>query len=395
MKKITLIAIILIVDVIIGAIVVYNLRVVNTLRGTGNESTATSFLFDVIGREPLTTPQSSTVDKPDTEDSGVQPIPGLSRPILELFSPLPDKSTPTGYQITDELVHLGRILFYDPRLSASQKISCNTCHLLDEYGVDHRTLSMGHDENLADRNSPTVYNSAFHFKQFWDGRSNSVEEQAIEPILSSREMNMKTPENVMQVLRSIPEYADLFAAAYPGQLDPFTLENVAKALGAFERGLIIPSRVDAFINGDYTILTEQEQRGMATFARIGCARCHNGATIGGQSYQKLGDIIPYPVEDQGLFEITGIEEDRQVFKVPSLRNVAQTAPYLHDGSISTLDEMVVFMARHQLGKELTQDQVADIIAFLKSLTGEIPTDYIDEPPLPASGIDTPDSTSSE
>ena len=371
MKKIVLIAIFLTVDIIIGSVVIYNLRVAGRLNGTTNgthsETTPTSFLFDMIGGGSLDEAQTSSEGEPYIEDSKNQPIPELSPPILELFSSLPEKSTPPDYQLTDELIHLGRILFYDPRLSASQKTSCNTCHLLDKYGVDHRSRSMGHGGNMVDRNSPTVYNSALHFRQFWDGRAASVEEQAADPILSSKEMNMGTAERVIQVLRSIPDYSNLFAAAYPNQEDPFTLDNVARALGAFERGLLIPSRVDLFIKGDYNKLTIQEQRGMATFAKIGCARCHSGATFGGQSYQRLGEIIPYPVEDQGLFRITGIEEDRQVFKVPSLRNVAQTAPYLHDGSIPTLDEMVIFMARHQLGKELTQDQVADIIAFLKSL----------------------------
>jgi len=360
--------------------VVYNLSTVASLRTSGSETT------EQFGSESLSTASDNVLSSPNPTG---EIIPELTPIILELYSPLPTQALPDDYELTDELIHLGRILFYDPRLSANQQTSCNTCHLLTQFGVDHRARSMGHDGDLVPRNSPTVYNAALHFSQFWDGRAPTVEAQAIEPILSSQEMSMETPEYVMQVLGSIPEYIELFTAAYPDQPDPFTLENVAQALGAFERGLLTPSRVDTFIQGDYTQLTLQEQQGMVSFVEVGCARCHSGTTIGGQSYQKLGEIIPYPVEDQGLYEITGREEHRQVFKVPSLRNVARTAPYLHDGSISALEEMVIFMSRHQLGKELNQTQVTDIVTFLEALTGEIPVTYIAEPPLPSSGLTTP------
>lgn len=309
-------------------------------------------------------------------------IPELAPAILTLFDPLPVEAPPANYQLTAELVTLGRVLYYDPRLSVDQRQSCNSCHPLDRYGVDGLPVSIGHDGEPVKRNAPTVYNAALHIAQFWDGRAATVEDQAKGPILNAGEMGMLDPEEVERKINSFPGYAPLFAAAFPGDPNPVTFENVAIAIAAFERRLITPARFDRFLAGDYSQLTDAEQRGLVTFAEVGCPTCHVGSTVGGLLYKKLGEKEPYPIEDEGRFLVTGSEADRYVFKVPSLRNVTQTAPYLHDGSVATLEEMVVLMARHQLGKTVTDQQVAEIITFLRTLEGEIPTAYIAPPPLP-------------
>lgn len=310
--------------------------------------------------------------------------------MLSLFAPLPEVALPTEYELTDELVDLGRMLYYEERISISQEMSCNTCHLLDNYGVDGLQFSLGHDGVPVGRNSPTVYNAALHISQFWDGRAVDVEEQAQGPILASGEMGMPDPEYVLYILSTIPGYEPLFEAAFPGDEDPLNYDNVGQAIGAFERYLLTPGRFDAFLEGDENALTAQEKRGMALFVTTGCTTCHSGVAVGGNKYEKMGVVEEYPgLEDEGRFIITGDEADMFVFKVPSLLNIAETGPYLHDGSIDDLSEMVTIMARYQLGRELTETQTEDIVAFLNALTGEIPTDFITVPEFPPSGPDTP------
>jgi cytochrome c peroxidase len=330
--------------------------------------------------------QVQAEDDPASATGGL--IPDLTPTVLSLFLPLPAEATPADYQLSEPLIGLGRTLWYDQRLSINQSQSCNTCHPLDRYGADGLPRSLGHDAQPAKRNSQTVYNAAFHVAQFWDGRSPTVEEQAKAPILSAMEMGMHSPQQVEEVLRSIPGYGPLFAAAFPGVTEPITFDNVARALGAFERRLVTPSRFDRFLAGDYSQLSPEEQRGLVTFIKTGCVTCHVGATVGGSMFRKLGEIEPYATADLGRFETTGLEADRYVFKVQSLRNVERTGPYLHDGSIQTLEEMVRLMARHQLGKQLREDEVSAIVTFLKTLTGELPADYIAPPPLPENGPET-------
>ncbi len=313
----------------------------------------------------------------------------LSPAVLSVFAPLAAVANPPDHPLTDEMVNLGRMLFYEPRLSATQDMSCNTCHLLDQYGTDKLPVSIGHIGKPVTRNSPTVYNAAFQVAQFWDGRSPTVEAQAKVPILAPGEMGMETAENVELLLRSIPGYAQPFTAAFPGEPSPVTYQNVGLAIGAFERKLSLPSRFDKFLLGDHAQLTTAEQRGLTTFITLGCTTCHMGMPIGGSLYKKLGEHEPFPTDDVGRFAVTGRPEDKYVFKVPSLRNVAQTGPYMHNGKISTLDEMVRIMARYQLGKAVTDAQVTDIVAFLNALTGDIPTTYIAQPQLPDNGPNTP------
>lgn len=306
-----------------------------------------------------------------------------------VFGVLPDEATSPENPVTEAKIVLGRTLYYDPRLSVNQDISCNTCHPLDRHGVDGEPTSAGHKGQRGVRNSPTVYNAAFHVAEFWDGRAANVEEQAKGPVLNPVEMAMPSEEAVVVVLKSIPGYAPLFAAAFPDAADPITYDNMARAIGAFERRLVTPSRFDAFLEGEEGALDAAEVAGLATFLDTGCNFCHNGPVVGGNSFQKLGVIEAYETDDPGRFAVTGVEADRKVFKVPSLRNVEKTGPWFHDGSKKALDDAIRTMARHQLGRTLSDEQVKSIHGFLASLTGEVDVEYIAMPELPESGPETP------
>lgn len=309
---------------------------------------------------------------------------------LAVFAPLPASVPGESGRVTEEAVTLGRMLYYEPRLSKSQAISCNSCHDLANYGADGQPTSDGHKGQKGDRNSPTVFNAAGHFSQFWDGRAPDVEEQAKGPVLNPVEMAMPAEANVVAVLESMPEYVDLFRKAFPKEKRPVTYDNMAKAIGAFERKLMTPSRWDTLLAGDASALTPEETVGLKAFLETGCQTCHNGALLGGTSYQKLGAAKAYPgVTDPGRFKVTKVEGDRSVFKVPSLRNVEKTGPYFHDGKVASLDKAVQDMAEFQLGKKLSPQQVKQIVVFLKVLTGRIDRDYIKPPVLPRSTASTP------
>jgi len=289
--------------------------------------------------------------------------------IKQFFEPLPAS-------IIDEeknaaLIKLGKMLYMDPRLSVNDKISCNSCHGLNNYGVDNEPTSPGHEGKRGDRNSPTTMNAALHIAQFWDGRASDVEEQALGPILNPVEMGMPNEGAVVKKLKAIDEYQALFAEAFSEEKHPFNYNNIGVAIGAFERTLLTPSRFDDFLNGDEDALNKSEKRGLKKFMHMGCANCHNGVAIGGNSYKKIGLVEPYETEDMGRYEVTGLESDKKAFKVPSLRNITQTAPYFHDGSVETLDEAIQLMAKHQLGRDHAgHGMIRDIKAFLGSLTGK-------------------------
>lgn len=322
--------------------------------------------------------------KPETR--GVAP----GSPSLAVFAPLPHAVAPESGAVNDNAVTLGRMLFYEPRLSRSQAISCDTCHPLDEYGADGRPISDGDRGQRGTRNAPTVFNAAAHFAQFWDGRAPDVEAQAKGPVLNPVEMAMPGADRAVAVLKSMPEYAALFKRAFPGEADPVTFDNMARAIGAFERGLMTPSRWDALLQGDQAALTPTELVGLQTFLDAGCQSCHNGALLGGTTYQKLGIVKPYPgSRDPGRFDVTRVPGDRGVFKVPSLRNVERTGPYFHDGSVASLDAAVRQMGEYQLGRSLGDAEVRQIVAFLKVLTGKIDPNYIKPPVLPRSRPATP------
>lgn len=309
---------------------------------------------------------------------------------LDVFKVVPAKYESDTNPITEAKVALGRALYYETRLSLNQDISCNSCHQLDKFGVDNEPTSPGHKGQRGGRNSPTVYNAAGHKAQFWDGRAATVEDQAKGPILNPVEMAMPDAPAVVRVLKSIPGYLPLFKAAFPGEADPVTYDNLAKAIGAFERQLTTPSRWDKYLGGEEAALTDVEKAGLARFNKLGCPTCHNGSNVGGHLYQKLGLVKPWDDQsDLGRFEITKLDGDKMFFRVPTLRNVAKTGPYFHKGQIATLEEVVKKMAWHQLGAELKDDEVKEIVAFLGALTGEVPKDYIVKPELPPSGPTTP------
>lgn len=303
---------------------------------------------------------------------------------LSAFAPLPAEMTSESNPITAAKVDLGRMLYYDTRVSTSGDISCYVCHPLHDYGTSHRRTGVGHGALQGPRNEPTVYNAAGHLAQFWDGRSPDVEDQALGPVLNPVEMGMPDGDAVMGVLRSIPGYQEAFAAAFPDQAEPVTFQNFGRAIGAFERGLTTPSRWDAYLEGDGSALTPAEVAGFETFTAKGCVACHNGAYVGGAMYQKAGLVNAwFNQDDPGRETVTGDPADNLVFKVPSLRNVEETWPYFHDGSVQRLQDAVGLMAWHQTGIELSPDEVVSIVTWLRTLTGPVDFEYINEPALPA------------
>jgi cytochrome c peroxidase len=309
---------------------------------------------------------------------------------LTAFAPLPVDVPAAGGAATDDLVALGKMLYFEPRLSKSQKISCNSCHDLATYGVDNQPTSDGHKGQLGDRNSPTVFNAAAHFVQFWDGRAADVEEQAKGPVLNPVEMAMPAEPVVVRVIESIPEYVALFTRAFPNDKRPVSYDNMAKAIGAFERKLMTPSRWDQFLKGDHSALTPEEQAGFKTFVAVGCKTCHAGALLGGSFYQKLGVAKEFPRSaDPGRAKLTRNDADRGVFKVPSLRNIEKTGPYFHDGQTPDLDQAVRDMGEYQLGRPLTAEETKQIIDFLRVLTGTIDPELTRPPTLPPSTSKTP------
>ncbi len=306
-----------------------------------------------------------------------------------LFGPLPEAATTPANPLSEAKTDLGRLLYYDARLSKNHDISCNSCHPLDRFGADGESTSPGHRRQRGDRNSPSVYNAALHVAQFWDGRAPDVEAQAKGPVLNPVEMASASDEQVVAILQSIPGYAGAFEKAFPEDPEPISFDNMAKAIGAFERKLMTPGRFDRFVQGDPQALDADERRGLETFVAVGCASCHMGPAVGGSFFRKLGLVFPYETEDPGREKVTGEASDRHVFKVPSLRNVAETGPWFHDGSIESLDEAVRLMAYHQLGRKLDDQQVSGIVVFLESLTGEVDEAYVARPELPPSGANTP------
>ena len=276
---------------------------------------------------------------------------------------------PTSIPYDKEKAMLGKQLYMDTSLSKDGKVSCNTCHDLKRYGVDNEIFSIGADGVLdGPFNSPTTFNSVFNFVQFWDGKAKNLAEQAKNPFINPKEMALKDEAEVVKRVEANAKYKASFDKIY-GEI---TMQNITDAIAEFEKTLITPNApFDRYLNGDENAISSQAKRGWEAFKSNGCVACHQGQNIGGTMYQKIGIFEPYPnQENLGRYEITKIESDKMVFKVPSLRNVAKTAPYYHDGSIPTLDVCVQFMAYYQLGRFLDQQTVDDIVAFLESLTGE-------------------------
>jgi cytochrome c peroxidase len=280
-------------------------------------------------------------------------------------------------------VALGRLLFHDPRLSKNGEVSCSKCHLLTGFGIDGHAISTAVGGEHGRRNTPSVLNAATHVAQFWDGRALTVETQAIEALTNPVEMAMPSAAAVVDVLSRLPRYLEMFRKAFPGESQPISPQNIGAAIAAFERGLVTRSRWDKFMAGDRSALTTNEKRGLATFMQRGCITCHAGPQVGGTSMQKVGAVFPWPNQaDKGRLEVTRFEPDRMVFKVPSLKNVAETGPYFHDGSISSLEMAIRLMAHHQLGIDMSDDETYAIADWMRSMTGEPDPAYVAAPQLP-------------
>jgi cytochrome c peroxidase len=310
-----------------------------------------------------------------------------------LFKPIPaEPPALRGNTITPEKVELGKMLYFDPRLSSSWLISCNTCHNLSLGGVDLLERAVGHGWQKGPRNSPTVLNAVFNIAQFWDGRARDLKEQAMGPVQAAVEMN-STPDRTVKTLKSIPEYVQRFGKAFPGNTDPVTFENMARAIETFEATLLTPgSRFDQYLTGDSKALNPAEKQGLEAFMSKGCAACHQGVNLGGTGYFPFGvvqrpgaEILPR--DDKGRFVVTQTASDEYVFKSPSLRNIELTAPYFHSGEVWDLRQAVEVMGSAQLGAKLTQEEIDSIVAFLRTLTGKQPR--VEYPLLPPHTKDTP------
>lgn len=320
---------------------------------------------------------------------GVEKDEVLMKRASQILGPLPASMPSEDNPITPEKVKLGHMLFYESRISVDGTVSCFRCHPLSLYGSDGLKKSVGNNCKENPRNDPTVFNAAAQISEHWIGNRTSVEDQAKQALIGPPSYGMPSYEAVESRLRKSSGYAALFRAAFPGDAEPVAVDNFAKAVGAFERTLVTPSPFDAFLKGDANALNAPQKKGLATFIDEGCAGCHFSPYVGGQAYRKFGLFEPYEKYtksakvDEGRFVATKSAGDKYVFKVPVLRNAEMTPPYFHDGSVDKLEDAVWIMGKIQLGKELSREQVADLAAFLRSLTGRIPEEVLTVPVLPA------------
>jgi cytochrome c peroxidase len=303
---------------------------------------------------------------------------------------------PADNPTTAEKVELGKMLYFDPRISSNGTVSCFSCHNVMEGGDDHRPTSIGVHDQAGGRNAPTVWNAAFHSVQFWDGRAATLEDQAKGPPANPIEMGMESLDAVATRIQQVPGYKPYFDKAF-GKGDNINIDNIAKAIASYERTLITPnSPYDRYVRGNEKALDQQQVRGMQKFAATGCTACHSGANFDGPTlpvgqgfYQKFplfdnSYVAKYGLtDDDGRMASTGKVEDKNMWRVPTLRNLTYTAPYMHTGNVNTLDEAVRVMAKSQLNKSLSDADVADIVAFLGSLNGEFPVQTMPHlPPTP-------------
>jgi cytochrome c peroxidase len=305
-----------------------------------------------------------------------------------IFAPLPNTMATAARPATPALVALGQALFFDPRASVDGTASCARCHQPALYGADALPKSHGNHDKLNTRNAPTVLNAALQVKQHWIGDREDVEDQATKALTGPASFGNPSFDAAMARLKAIAGYLPLFQAAFPNNPDPITPENWGKAIGAYERTLVSRSRFDAFLEGKLDALSAAERQGLQTFIDTGCVTCHNGVGVGGGEFKKFGVVEDYWKAtgsreiDEGRALATKNPEDKYVFKVPTLRNVAMTGPYFHDGSVASLPDAVKTMARVQFGATLGDKEVSDIVAFLGSLTGPLPKGFATSPVLP-------------
>jgi cytochrome c peroxidase len=304
------------------------------------------------------------------------------------LAPLPSNMAVAGHPFTPELVALGRMLYFDPRISVDGTVSCARCHQPALYGTDALPLPKGAADRVNPRNAPTVLNAALQIAEHWIGNRKDVEDQAVQALVGPPSFGNPDYASAMARIKAIPGYLPLFRKAFPADKDPINQANWGTAIGAYERTLVTPSPFDAFLKGNNGALSVKALGGLQDFMTTGCIACHNGPGVGGKMYQKFGLTEEYwkatgsKEIDKGRFAVTGKPDDLYVFKVPVLRNVAMTPPYFHDGSVTSLPRAVSIMAKVQLGKVLSDQQVAEIVSFLESLTGVLPKDFATVPVLP-------------
>jgi cytochrome c peroxidase len=309
------------------------------------------------------------------------------RQAKQLFGPLPQIMSSEKNPITPEKVTLGKMLFYETRISVDNTVSCAKCHPLGLYAADGLKKAIGNNCKVNPRNSPTIFNAAAQISAHWIGNRTGVEDQARQSVIGPAAFGMPSYQAVEQRLKELG-YGPLFKQAFPKAKDPVTVNNLAMVIGAFERTLTTPAPFDAYLKGDQGALDAKAKRGLKTFMQAGCASCHAGPYLGGQMYQRFGIVEPYWTYtksagiDDGRYEATKHEADRYVFKVPVLRNCAKTAPYFHDGAVDSLEQAIWIMGKVQLGRDLSRNQVKDMNAFLDALIGEIPQDALIVPLLP-------------
>lgn len=313
---------------------------------------------------------------------------GLLKQAQALFKPLPADFATKQFPVTAERVALGRALFFDPRISVDGTVSCGRCHQPSLYGTDALPLPIGNQNRVNPRNAPTVLNAAGEFVAHWRGDRANVEDQATQALIGPPSFGQPNYAAAMARIEAIPGYMPMFKKAFPNEKSPINQDNWGKAIGAYERTLVTPSPFDAYLKGDTHALSPLAQAGLRKFIATGCATCHNGVGVGGGMYQKFGMFEDYWKAtgskniDKGRFDVTHQASDLYLFKVPSLRNVAMTAPYFHDGSVAALPEAVRIMGEVQLGKKLVPQDVSEIVAFLDSLTGTLPANFRTLPTLP-------------
>ena len=327
-------------------------------------------------------------------------------PVFADFKALPLKvPVPADNPMTADKIELGKMLFFDPRLSIDGTVSCNSCHNVMYHGGDGRPVGVGIHGQRGGRGSPTVWNSAFQTVQFWDGRAATLEDQAKGPLINGVEMGMTSHDFTLERLRQIPGYVQAFKKAFPKDKNSITIDTMARALATYERTLITPnSPFDKYIRGNKKAMTPQQIKGMKLVDEIGCTSCHTGDNFSGEGFKMgEGNYQPFPqipgskydkmydlTSDLGRYEVTKKVEDKNHWRVPTWRNIAITAPYFHNGKVKTLDEAVRVMAKTQLDADLNDTQVSDIVAFLNALTGEFPKQMMPMLPNTANMTVTPE-----
>ena len=312
----------------------------------------------------------------------------LLKQARDIFMPLPKDMSTAEAPATKERVELGRMLFFDPRMTIDSSMSCANCHQPAFYGTDALAKPTGVRQRPHPRNTPTVLDAGLSFVIHWRGDRTSLEDQVVQALVSPITSGQPDEKAAADRIARIPGYAPLFKAAFPGESQPVTRENIGKAIGAYERTLVTPSPFDAYLKGNVNAMAPPARAGLARFMAVGCATCHNGVGVGGGMYQKFGVVESYweatgsqPV-DKGRADVTKDPADEYVFRVASLRNVAKTPPYFHDGSVATLPEAVKVMGRVQLGANLSDGEVDEIVMFLENLTGDLPPQFATAPALP-------------